>query len=167
MGVACVAHPGWVANKTLSIHIPGRGTFASRILGLQEGLLVILAPAAGTQLAWLTPGTEIEFTLPRQKTAGQEDTPPLRGKIVERRLKPVPLLLVRPTHDIPFAQAISLRPNKIVTVASGKGGTGKTFVSVNLAFALGQLSLRVGLLDADLGTANVATVLGLRPTADL
>ncbi|MGQ9498576.1 MAG: P-loop NTPase [Desulfotomaculales bacterium] len=157
-----MAHPGWLANKTLSIYIPGRGAFASRILGLQKGLLVIMAPAAGTQLAWLTPGTEIEFTLP-----GQENTLPLRGKIVERRLKPVPVLFVSPTDDIPFAQAISLRPNKIITVASGKGGTGKTFVSVNLAFALGQLNLRVGILDADLGTANVATVLGLRPTADL
>lgn len=162
-----MAHPGWLANKTLSIHIPGRGTFQSRVLGLQKGLLVVLAPASGAQLAWLSPGTDVEFTLPGESNAKRENLPSLKGKIVERRLKPVPLLLISPTHDIPFAQAISLRPNKIVTVASGKGGTGKTFLTVNLAVALGRRNLRVGILDADLGTANVATVLGLRPTANL
>ncbi len=48
-------------------------------------------------------------------------------------------------------------------MASGKGGVGKTNVVVNLGLALARRGLRVALLDADLGTANVDIVLGLHP----
>ncbi|HEY8426525.1 MAG TPA: MinD/ParA family protein [Limnochordales bacterium] len=55
------------------------------------------------------------------------------------------------------------RPARTVTVTSGKGGVGKTMVAVNLALALGELGLRVVLVDADLGMANVDVVLGMVP----
>jgi ATP-binding protein involved in chromosome partitioning len=51
---------------------------------------------------------------------------------------------------------------RIVAVASGKGGVGKSAVAVNLALALAQRGLRVGLLDADLHGPSVAKMLGLR-----
>lgn len=50
-----------------------------------------------------------------------------------------------------------------LSVASGKGGVGKTFFSVNLAVAFGRLNKRVLLVDADLGLANVEIVLGVNP----
>lgn len=53
--------------------------------------------------------------------------------------------------------------NRVVTVASGKGGVGKTNLAVNLGISLARRGLRVVLLDADLGTANVDVVLGLHP----
>jgi flagellar biosynthesis protein FlhG len=52
-------------------------------------------------------------------------------------------------------------------VTSGKGGVGKTFVSANLAAALAKLGLRVLVLDADLGLANLDVVLNLYPKITL
>lgn len=50
---------------------------------------------------------------------------------------------------------------RIIAVGGGKGGIGKTLVSVNLAIALAQKQQRVVIVDADLGGANVHTCLGI------
>lgn len=49
----------------------------------------------------------------------------------------------------------------IIAIASGKGGVGKTSISVNLAFCLASKGRRVLLVDGDLGLANVDILLGL------
>ncbi len=59
------------------------------------------------------------------------------------------------------------KPVRVVAVASGKGGVGKTNVSVNLAISLAAMGREVMLLDADLGLANVDIMLGLQPGPDL
>ena len=59
------------------------------------------------------------------------------------------------------------RPVRVIAVASGKGGVGKTNVSVNLGVAMAEEGQRVMLLDADLGLANVDVMLGLHPEYDL
>jgi len=51
---------------------------------------------------------------------------------------------------------------KVYTIASGKGGTGKTTVSVNLGTMLAELGKETYLMDADIGMANVGLVLGLQ-----
>ncbi|MBT8127197.1 MAG: MinD/ParA family protein [Gammaproteobacteria bacterium] len=56
---------------------------------------------------------------------------------------------------------------KVIAVSSGKGGVGKTNVSVNLATALAKDGKEVLLMDADLGLANVDVLLGLNPAYDL
>lgn len=56
---------------------------------------------------------------------------------------------------------------KVISVASGKGGVGKTNFSVNLAIALKQMGNEVVVLDADLGLANVDVIIGIIPRLNL
>ena len=55
----------------------------------------------------------------------------------------------------------------VFSVTSGKGGVGKTNLSVNLALSLALKGKRVALVDADLGLANVDVLLGLTPRKNL
>ena len=59
------------------------------------------------------------------------------------------------------------KPVRAIAVTGGKGGVGKTNVSVNLAVAAADIGHKVMLLDADLGLANVDVVLGLHAKRDL
>jgi len=54
------------------------------------------------------------------------------------------------------------KPIKVIAVTGGKGGVGKTNLSVNLGVGLAELRRRVVLMDADLGLANVDVLLGLQ-----
>jgi ATP-binding protein involved in chromosome partitioning len=67
-------------------------------------------------------------------------------------------------REIPFAQPNSL--TRVYCVASGKGGVGKSSVTVNLAAAMAQDGLRVGVVDADVYGFSVPRMLGVehRPT---
>ncbi len=56
---------------------------------------------------------------------------------------------------------------RTLAVTSGKGGVGKTFITANLAAALSARGLRVLVLDADLGLANLDVVLNLHPKLTL
>jgi flagellar biosynthesis protein FlhG len=77
------------------------------------------------------------------------------------------------TAEIPLenvAPPVVAAPDRrlhVVAVASGKGGVGKTNVTANLAVALARRGLRVCVLDADLGLANLDVLLGLTPAASL
>jgi ATP-binding protein involved in chromosome partitioning len=65
----------------------------------------------------------------------------------------------KPERVIPFAKPDSL--TKVYAVASGKGGVGKSSVTVNLAAALAVAGLKVGLLDADIYGHSVPRMLGV------
>lgn len=56
---------------------------------------------------------------------------------------------------------------RVITVTSGKGGVGKTNISLNLAIQLTKLGKRVVVFDADFGLANIEIMLGVRPTYNL
>ena len=68
-------------------------------------------------------------------------------------------------REIPFAQPGSL--TKVFAVASGKGGVGKSTVTVNLAVAMARSGLKVGIVDADIYGHSIPDMLGVgdsRPT---
>ena len=95
--------------------------------------------------------TEVDVRLgvmsPEQRASLREQ---LRGGVAER--------------EIPFAKPGSL--TRVYAVASGKGGVGKSSVTVNLAAAMAEGGLRVGVVDADVYGFSVPRMLGVehRPT---
>ncbi|MDO9536572.1 MAG: MinD/ParA family protein [Bacillota bacterium] len=69
----------------------------------------------------------------------------------------------RQTYNAPKRRGLS----RIIVVASGKGGVGKTNLVVNLAIVLGQWGHKIVILDTDLGLANVDILLDLKPEYSL
>lgn len=59
------------------------------------------------------------------------------------------------------------RPQRIISIASGKGGVGKTNIAINLAIALNELKQNVLVIDGDLGLGNVNVILGSTPEYNL
>ncbi|MFO1357510.1 MinD/ParA family protein [Plasticicumulans sp.] len=74
---------------------------------------------------------------------------------------------MRPEQGSAPRRAAPQNPVRVICVASGKGGVGKTSTTINLAVALATLRRRVLILDADLGLANVDVLLGLHPVWNL
>ncbi len=66
---------------------------------------------------------------------------------------------VLPVHKRVFRPTIRTNA-RVIAVTSGKGGVGKTNLTVNLAIAMAKIGRRVMIIDADLGMANVDVVLG-------
>lgn len=65
---------------------------------------------------------------------------------------------------MPFVESVTTRA---ISVASGKGGVGKTNIVGNLAISLGRLGKRVLVLDGDLGLANIDILFGLSPAYNI
>lgn len=73
------------------------------------------------------------------------------------------VISLNPTNSRRESQLMSAnKPIKVIAVTGGKGGVGKTNLSVNISVGLAELRRRVVLMDADLGLANVDVLLGLQ-----
>ncbi len=122
---------------------------------------------------WLTvSGCPLRDTITREVTAAVGRLPGVTAVRVEldvmseeqRRELQTKLRGGKAEKEIPFAKPGSL--TKVYAIASGKGGVGKSSVTVNLAASLAALGHKVGLLDADIYGHSVPRMLGVtdRPT---
>jgi len=71
------------------------------------------------------------------------------------------------TSSSPKANVKTVDKARVITVTSGKGGVGKTNLSVNMALAFARLGKKVVVMDADLGLANVNVMLNMIPKYNL
>ncbi len=83
----------------------------------------------------------------------------------KRPAAPAPTKSAADPHPVAAAELPNIR--RIIAVASGKGGVGKSTVAANLAVALARQGLRVGLLDADIYGPSVPTLFGLTGKPEL
>lgn len=116
--------------------------------------VIIQVPRGKSQLPWVPEGTEIEFL---QKDGLHS----MRGRIRSRALRPVPTYVLEAAGGRLEKVLFHPKQARTVLVTGGKGGTGKTFVSIGLGLFLAQQGSRVLLIDADLGTGDVAVNFGL------
>ncbi len=117
-------------------------------------------------------GCPLKDRITKDVTAAVAALPGVTGVAVEldvmseeqRRTLQTQLRGDSPSREIPFAQPSSL--TRVYAVASGKGGVGKSSVTVNLAVAMAAGGLSVGVVDADIYGHSVPRMLGVtgRPT---
>jgi ATP-binding protein involved in chromosome partitioning len=141
-------------------------------LGMVKDILIGADGGVRVQV-WLTvAGCPMRDTITREVTAAVAK---LRGVASvrvdldvmsdeQRRALQTQLRGGRPEPQIPFAQPSSL--TRVYAVASGKGGVGKSSVTVNLAAALAAAGQKTGVVDADIYGHSVPRMLGVtgRPT---
>ena len=118
-------------------------------------------------------GCPLKDTLTRDVTAAVGTVAPAAAVVVDmgvmsdEQRKDMQTMLRggRADREIPFAQPGSL--TKVYAIASGKGGVGKSTVTVNLALAMVKRGLKVGIVDADIYGHSIPDMLGVgdvRPT---
>jgi len=141
-------------------------------LGMLESVAVSEAGAVSVSVLLTVPGCPMKEQLRRDVTAALARVPGVSSIEVslgvmsdtQRAQLRTTLRGDAPANEIPFARPGSR--TRVYAVSSGKGGVGKSSVTVNLAAALAQKGLAVGVVDADIYGFSVPRMLGVtgRPT---
>jgi ATP-binding protein involved in chromosome partitioning len=142
-------------------------------LGMVESVDVDDLGAGSVTVLLTVSGCPLKETITRDVTAAVEKVPGVTGVSLtlgvmsgeQRAGLQEKLRGGQAQKEIPFARPGSL--TKVYAIASGKGGVGKSSVTVNLAAAMARRGMRVGILDADIYGHSVPAMLGLgdtRPT---
>lgn len=142
-------------------------------LGMVAAVDITPAGAVGVTILLTVSGCPMKDTLTRNVTQAVQSVPGVSAVTVtldvmsaeQRQELQASLRGGQPARDIPFARANSL--TKVLAVASGKGGVGKSTITVNLALAMARTGRKVGILDADVYGHSIPAMLGVadeRPT---
>jgi ATP-binding protein involved in chromosome partitioning len=141
-------------------------------LGMVKGVEVGPGGKVRVEVYLTVAGCPMRDTITKEVTAAVAAVPGVSGVQVtldvmsdeQRKQLQGQLRGGRTERAIPFAEPSSL--TRVFAVASGKGGVGKSSVTVNLAAALSSLGQKVGVLDADIYGHSVPRMLGVtgRPT---
>lgn len=136
-----------------------KGSLDSSVLRVNEGELIIAAPLQDGRLTLLPVGALIQV-----RPAGSTEEIGFQAEILSRTFQPERTLTLTLPHAISRSGRSDPSPEtaRVIAVTSGKGGVGKTTLSINLGIALQRLGFRVCLIDVDLGTANVEFLLNLQ-----
>jgi ATP-binding protein involved in chromosome partitioning len=103
-----------------------------------------------------TPACPVKEVLQAQAQAAVSSLPDVDS--VEIAMSAVVRSVTAPEHGRPPLPGVK----NVIAVGAGKGGVGKTTVSINLALALAKVGGRVGILDGDIYGPNVPLMLGLK-----
>jgi ATP-binding protein involved in chromosome partitioning len=142
-------------------------------LGMVESVDIDELGAVAVKVLLTVAGCPLKDTITRDVTAAVERVPGVTGVSLtlgvmsgdQRAGLQQQLRGGQAQKEIPFARPGSL--TKVYAIASGKGGVGKSSVTVNLAAAMARRGMRVGILDADIYGHSVPAMLGVgdvRPT---
>ena len=142
-------------------------------LGMVESVDVDAAGAVAVRVLLTVGGCPLKDTITRDVTAAVEKVPGVTGVDLtlgvmsadQRSGLQEKLRGGQAQREIPFGRPDSL--TKVYAIASGKGGVGKSSVTVNLATAMAMQGLKVGIVDADIYGHSVPAMLGVgdvRPT---